>query len=81
MIISATGQTTINSTAEYYNQSYPALGQTNARLEFSPDGNTLFIADTEQDLIILLYTTASGTQTRTKSKWISAKCTIVYQTC
>ena len=63
---SASGQPAIDSTAEYYNQSYPPLGQTNARLEFSPDGNTLLIADTERDLIYLLYTTGNGTQTQCK---------------
>lgn len=60
---SASGQPAIDSTAEYYDQSYPALSQTNARLEFSPDENTLMIADTELDLIFYLYTKPNGEAT------------------
>ena len=48
----------------YYNQSYPPLGQTNARLQFSPDSRTLMIADTERDLLFYLYTDPNGEITK-----------------
>ena len=51
----------------YYNQSYPPLGQTNARLQFSPDSRTLMIADTERDLLFYLYTDPNGEITKSQS--------------
>ena len=43
--------------------SYPAIGQTNADLDFSPDEKTLLIADTDLDLLFFLYVNGSGNLT------------------